>query len=375
MPAYFIEFTTERGPQRVQFTLDEHRPLAQQVAQVLEELRLQQVIILGGHADRLAVYWRGDEMDTGRTISQLGINPNAAIEFRMVGPRRERPEPPPRGFFPRGAFASALLGAGGGALAWWTGGWWTDLGPIVNRYDRLDLVTVVALGTLVGGLVSLGAALRERRSAAGWLLAGLGLGALGGAFGAALLIVVSRRILVPSLGTFVALRAAGWAVAAAAIAAAIGLLWFGRDPRRIGEGAVLGGIAGAAGGLLVYLPGAVEAWHLAGMALAGAGIGLGLVWPALRRAVAVVELVDVGGRRVGLTNLREWGLRHGDTVPLSPRMGVVCTAGGCRAIPHGRVAASIGGHEVRGTVDLRNEDMIEIDGLAYRYRRVPGVAV
>jgi hypothetical protein len=344
------------------------------VAQVLEELRLQQTIILGGHADRLAVFWRGEEVDTAHTIHQLGITAHAAIEFRMVGPRRERPEPAPRRFFPRGAFASALLASAGALLAWWAGGWWTDLGPIVDRYDRLDLVTVVTFGAFVGGLVSVGAAYRERRSTVAWLAGGTGLGAVGGAFGAALLIVVSRRLPALSPGAFMALRAAGWAIASATIAAAIGLLWFGRDPRRIGEGALAGAIAGAAGGLLLHLPGAVEMWQLCGMMLAGAGIGLGLVWPALRRAVAVVDLVDLGGTRVGLTRLREWGLRRGDSVALTPRMGLVCGGGGCRAIPHGQVAASIGGHDVRGTVDLRNEDLIEIDGLAYRYRRVPGVS-
>ena len=64
MPAYAVEFTTERGLQRTQFTLDDDRPLGAQIRQILEELRGTGVVISGAAEDELSVVWGGRDLDT-----------------------------------------------------------------------------------------------------------------------------------------------------------------------------------------------------------------------------------------------------------------------------------------------------------------------
>jgi hypothetical protein len=81
MPAYAVEFTTESGPQRTQFTLDDDRPLGPQVRQVLEELRGTGVMISGTAEDELTVVWGGRELDTAQTPQQLGISPQRTLEL------------------------------------------------------------------------------------------------------------------------------------------------------------------------------------------------------------------------------------------------------------------------------------------------------
>src|SRR4051812_19884979 len=119
MPAYAVEFTTDRGPQRVQFTLDGDRPLSPQVAQIVEELRQRGIFVQGGMDDELGAFWNGAELDEGHTPEELGINPSRPLELRIRRPAQPIASeagalaPSDAPLFPKGAYAAALTGFGG----------------------------------------------------------------------------------------------------------------------------------------------------------------------------------------------------------------------------------------------------------------------
>ena len=75
MPTYHVDLTTDRGLQRMPFTLDDDRPVGGQIQHILEELRQRNLILRGGPEDVLVVRWNGREIDAARTPQALGLNP------------------------------------------------------------------------------------------------------------------------------------------------------------------------------------------------------------------------------------------------------------------------------------------------------------
>ena len=68
MPAYSFDFATADGAQRVAFTLDDDRPLAPQLFQILEELRQRGLVIRGGPGEEIGAFWNGVDLDQARTL-------------------------------------------------------------------------------------------------------------------------------------------------------------------------------------------------------------------------------------------------------------------------------------------------------------------
>jgi hypothetical protein len=116
MPAYAVEFTTERGLQRTQFTLDDDRPLGPQVRQILEELRGTGVVISGAAEDELSVVWGGRELDTAQAPQALGISPQRTIELHMKRRVRAAKVPALAPFVTYCEFAERVLVFCGGRL-------------------------------------------------------------------------------------------------------------------------------------------------------------------------------------------------------------------------------------------------------------------
>jgi len=311
MPSYLFEVTTATDTERYPFTLDDDRPLGPQVRQVLEELRLRGVVLKGGHSDELGVYWMGRELDASKRPGELEISPARPIELRM----REGPlaAPPVDHTLPRGVLASALLGYAGGVIAWLLAG--INAGParFTADYNRLDQITMVLLGAIVGACVLLGVALRGRGVAPLAIVSGLVLGAVGSLAGG------SAALLIPGAAGvrgFVVARVIGWALAAGI--ASLLLACYGRrfDWRRLGESLLLGLLGGAIAGVMFALPGPSDLWQGVAFATFGAAIGVAACGPALWHATAIIELDPKRGLVPEILTLREWPLHEASSVDL-----------------------------------------------------------
>jgi hypothetical protein len=373
MPAYAVEFTTERGLQRTQFTLDDDRPLGPQVRQILEELRGTGVVISGTAEDELSVVWGGRDLDTAQTPQTLGIFPQRTIELHMKRPARAVKVPALAPFVPKGAYASAVSGMTGALLAWLVASTITDLSDALPTYARLDLAVGGMLGAFAGAFIAGSDALRTRTSFPLSALFGFALGLLGGLAGGAAGAGIGG-ILAPRLtpSGFPIARIIAWAVLGAAIGLTLGMRWWQTDERRTADGAGYGALAGITAGLVYSLPGPSEFWQALACAIVGAGIGAGVCGPSLRRAVAILELERSGSAPIGLTRLREWGLSSGASVPLvrdgSTEASVVCDSTRCRIVPVGG-GVRVAGKAVNAPIDLVNEDRISIGDAQYRFRR------
>lgn len=375
MPAYAVEFTTERGLQRTQFTLDDDRPLGPQVRQILEELRGTGVMISGAAEDELTVVWGGRELDTTQPPQQLGISPQRTLELHMKRRARGTKVPAIAPFVPKGAYAAGVSGAAGALIAWLVCSTITDLSDALPTYARLDLAVGGMLGALVGAFVAGGDALRRRSSVPIDALFGFGLGLVGGlagaAAGAGLGGVLAPRL---SPGTFPIARLLAWTILAAAIGLTLGMRWWQDDERRTIDGAGYGALAGAVAGIIYSLPGPSEFWQALAFLVVGAGVGAGSCAPSLRRSVAILELERTGRGRVGLTRLREWALTGGSSVPLerdgSAVASVICDATRCRIVPAtGGSGVSVAGKPLAAPMELVNEDRIAVGDAQYRFRR------
>ncbi len=373
MPAYAVEFTTERGLQRTQFTLDDDRPLGPQVRQILEELRGTGVMISGAAEDELSVVWGGRDLDTTQAPQQLGINPQRTIELHMKRRARAVKIPAVVPFMPKGAYAAAVSGMAGALLAWLVCSTITDLSDALPTYARLDLAVGGMIGVFVGGFIAGSDALRRRTSIALGTLYGvlLGLvgGVAGGAAGAGLGGVLAPRLSPPA---FAAARIVAWAVLGTALGLTLGMRWWQDDERRTVDGAGYGALGGIVAGVLYSLPGPSEFWQALAFAVLGAAVGAGVCGPSLRRSVAILELERGASGRVGLTRLREWGLLNGASVPLerdgTTVASVVCEASRCRIVPAGS-GVRVSGKSVSAPIELVNEDRIAIGDAQYRFRR------
>ncbi len=377
MPAYAVEFTTERGLQRTQFTLDDDRPLGPQVRQILEELRGTGVMISGAAEDDLAVVWGGRDLDTMQSPQQLGISPQRTIELHMKRRVRAAKIPALALFVPKGAYAAAVSGMAGALLAWFVCSTITDLSDALPTYARLDLAVGGMIGAFSGAFIAGSDALRRRGSVPLGVLFGVALGLVGGIAGGAAGAGVGG-VLAPRLtaASFPFARIVAWAVLGAALGLTLGMRWWQDDERRTADGAGYGALAGIVGGLLYSLPGPSEFWQALAFGIVGAGVGAGVCAPSLRRSVAILELERAGSGRIGLTRLREWGLCSGASVPLE-RDGstvalVVCEATRCRVVPVGGGGGGgvrVAGKAVAAPIELVNEDRIAIGDAQYRFRR------
>lgn len=374
MPAYAVEFTTERGLQRTQFTLDDDRPLGPQVRQILEELRGTGVVISGAAEDELTVMWGGRDLDTTQAPQQLGISPQRTIELHMKRRARAVKIPALAPFVPKGAYAAAVSGMSGALLAWLVCSTITDLSDALPTYARLDLAEGGILGVFAGAFIAGSDALRRRASVPLGILFGIVLGLVGGvaggAAGAGLGGVLAPR-LTPAV--FPLARVVAWVVLGAALGLTLGMRWWQDDERRTVDGAGFGALAGLAAGMLYSLPGPSELWQALAFAIVGAGVGAGVSAPSLRRSVAILELERGGSGRIGLTRLCEWGLLDGTTIPLerdgSAAASVVCEATRCRIVPSAGAGVRVSGKAIAAPTELVNEDRIAIGDAQYRFRR------
>ncbi|MDQ2930610.1 MAG: hypothetical protein M3Y05_07330 [Gemmatimonadota bacterium] len=374
MPAYTVEFTTERGLQRTQFTLDDDRALGPQVRQILEELRGTGVVISGTAEDELTVMWGGRDLDTTQAPQQLGISSQRTIELHMKRRARAMKIPALAPFVPKGAYAAAVSGMAGALLAWLVCSTITDLSDALPTYARLDLAEGGMIGVFAGAFIAGSDALRRRASVPLGVLFGIALGLVGGVAGGAAGAGLGG-VLVPRLtpAAFPLARIVAWVVLGAALGLTLGMRWWQDDERRTVDGAGYGALAGLAAGVLYSLPGPSELWQALAFAIVGAGVGAGVCAPSLRRSVAILELERGGSGRIGLTRLREWGLLNGTTVPLerdgSAAASVVCEATRCRIVPSAGGGVRVSGKAIAAPTELVNEDRIAIGDAQYRFRR------
>lgn len=377
MPTYPIEFTTDRGPQSLQFTLDDDRPLRSQVNRIIEEIRLSGIELRGRHDERLTIFWNGVELDAARTPRELKLRPDRAIELRMVAQRRkvQVTEPPIEPFTPKGGYAGALTGAGGALIAWLIATLFDDLGGLIASPTSLDVGAAALLGGAIGMAVLYGEARRTGLGGIPWAVAGTGLGVLGGVLGGALGVVVAQLFSRVEWHGFLIGRVLAWAAFGAVVGSALGMRWIRDDWRRVVDGLGFGALAGAVGGASVLVPGPADFWQVMAMMLVGAGIGYGLCGPVLQRAEAILDLESVDGKPVRLSGVLEWVVEDGREIPLTDDVIVAYEDGTCQILAHppaeggsASVVTVAGRRADDGTV-IRNGDRLDVDGWCLRFRR------
>jgi len=385
MPAYSFDFTTADGVQRVAFTLDDDRPLAPQLFQVLEELRQRGLVIRGGPDEEIGAFWNGVDLDQAKTPQQLGLSPARQIELRMRPPPPKAvprpPEPPVVRFLAKGGTVAALAGFVGALIAWTIVATFTDLGDIIDDYTQLDGVVALILGVLVGAMALLADALRSARNLALGALTGAGLGAAGGMLGA-LASSPLRSVVAGSVApaAFVGARVAAWAILGAALGGVLGLAYARRDARRPLDGLLFGLAGGVAGGLVYCFPGPSDVWQLLAFVIVGSAVAAGVVAPALQRSAAIVELEGAHRRPIGVLALREWGLdeRSGVALTGGTTSATIEWKGGRFAIlpetSDGAAPVVVSGVPIETAIYLRNGDVIDLGGARYRFRRLRGAA-
>jgi Mg-chelatase subunit ChlD len=385
MPAYSFDFATADGAQRVAFTLDDDRPLAPQLFQILEELRQRGLIIRGGPGEEIGAFWNGVDLDQAKTPQELGLSPARQIELRMrpapsKAPPRP-PEPPVTRFLAKGGMVAALAGFVGALIAWMIIGSFTDLGDAIDDYTQLDGVAALLFGACVGGFALAADALRSTRNVPLWAAMGVGLGAVGGALGAlasAPIGSVAAGSVAPAAS--VAARVTAWTLLGGALGASLGIAFVRRDPRRVVDGLLFGFGGGAVGGLVYCFPGPSDLWQLIGFVVIGSVVAAALAAPALQRSAAIVELEGAHRHPMGVLTLREWGLDERTAVAL--RRGTtaakVAWKGGRFAVlpssADGAARVIVSGVPIDTPIYLRNGDVIDVAGARYRFRRLRGSA-
>lgn len=335
MPTYQLEVTTERGSERLPFTLDHDRALLPQVVQILEELRQRGLIVRGGADDELGAFWGGRDLDLMQTPAALGISPQRPLELRM---RTLAVAPPKPTGPPKGLIAALVSGFTGGAIAWIVASLLTDLSPFVSSYRRLDQVVLLMLGAGTGLVVHLALARRLGTNLALSALAGLILCGAGALLGGSIVLGLGGGAAGGVRG-FLLARLAAWALAGG-FAALLGALWGIRpNAAALAEAFGIGALAGLFGALLFSMPGPSELWQALGFGLFGAGVGLAICGPPLWHAPAIAELVLTGVP--GIWSLREWPLVPGVV------MDVASAGSACRlALQPGGIAL----YPVRGSI-------------------------
>ncbi|HEX2095323.1 MAG TPA: hypothetical protein VHG28_23205, partial [Longimicrobiaceae bacterium] len=178
-------------------------------------------------------------------------------------------------------------------------------------------------------------------------------------------------------------RCAAWLLLGTGIGAAAGVRWWASEPRRALDGALHGAAAGGLAGVLFSLGGPADFWQALAFGVTGAGVGVGVCAPALRRSLAVLELETLDGRGVGLSRLREWGLREGTRVELRASRArasraaaatVACEGGRCWIAPAvAGAAVAVSGRLLDAPAELGSGDAVDLGSARYRFRRL-GIA-
>ncbi len=378
MPAYHVDLTTDRGLQRVPFTLDDERPLGGQVRNVLEELRQRGLVLRGGPEDELTVVWSGRELDLARSPQSQGITPMYPLELRMRNRAvaRARKEPPPQPFLAKAAYLGPVAGFTGAAIGWALSSLLTDLGDVINSYGALDLTVATLLGGSIGAFVLGFDSNRRGQPFALGLGLGLILGALGAGLGAFFGLALSGFMhLGGSRQSFALARLLTWSVTGAFTGLLLGLAWIRTERRRLLDGSLYGLVAGILGGLLGSLPGPTDFWQSLGFAALGASIGAGLVLPGIRRSLGVIGLETSAGRSVGFLRHREWEIAEHGATRFGRRFTIEANQGRLKLVPSGPDGggerATVGDRAVSGPADLLNEDVLTLGDRKYRFRRFP----
>jgi hypothetical protein len=384
MPTYHVDLITDRGLQRVPFTLDDDRPLGSQIYHVLEELRQRGVVLRGGPEDELGAIWNGRDLDTARTPQALRLSPLYPIELKMrrrsSQAKEQRVEPPAQPFLPKGSYLGTIAGLSGAAIAWVVTTLFTDLGDVLSSYGALDITVAAVLGAGIGGATLCSAAARRSESAVMGLVAGAFLGAVGAGLGAFLGLLLAGTVgLGDSRQSFTVARLLAWGLMGALLGVSLGLWWWTRDRRRIVDGLIYGLIAGLVGGLVFSLPlGPSDLWQVIGFVVVGGGLGAALTIPGLHRGVGILELETLAERSVGLFRHREWEIPESGATPLGRRFEVRVTSGRCQVVPlssAGTEPAQLAGRLLTGPVELLNLDLFTIADRRYRFRRFPEAGV
>ena len=372
MPAYHIEFTSGSGAQRATFSIDDERPLGDQLRLVIEELRSSGHVLQGGPSDRLAVSWDGRDLDSDRTPMALGISPDRAIQLEMRAPRRAvkmvRPEGKIGPFLTRTAAFGPVAGAWSGLAAWIAVDIWRTRAGVPA--SGLDLWIPPVLGASLGiGLFTFWAIRRDRP----WLweaaMGGL-LGLLTGALYAELL----RRGLWSWTGSWGRLWA--WSGLGASLGLGLAIRWAHGDRTRLWSGLGWGLGSGLAGGLLLLWPGGALLWNVAAFAVVGVGVAIGVIALPAQRSFAVLELLGVGGTPATGRRWREWDLTASN-IPLSggagvsdaarllvDEMGVRVAAGSNSGVPIRVAHRPFDPDEA-----LKSQDQIQVGDAWYRLRK------
>ena len=379
MPTYHVDLATERGLQRVPFTLDDDRPLQPQMVHILEELRQRGIVVCGGPEDEMVIVWSGREIDGGQTPERLRLTPLYPIELKMRhrgSPAARRSEPAATPFLPRSGYIGPVAGVTGAGIAWVvTATLFTDLGDVLSSYGSLDIAVAAVLGATIGAVLLGLVASTRAESVPGGIALGALLGAVGAGGGALLgLLGAGFMGLGDSRQSFIVARLAVWGLAGGLAGALLALPAVGRDRFRPLDGLLFGLGAGLVGGLLLSLPGPSDLWQLLGFLTTGAAVGAAVVIPGFRRSIGVVELEHVGGRSVGLLRHRGWEIGDNRITPLGRAFQIEARQGRCRLVPTGYAASEVvqvGGKAVTGPVDILNQDPIAIGPRVFRFRRFP----
>ncbi len=379
MPTYHVDLVTDRGLQRVPFTLDDDRPLGGQLTHVLEELRQRGVVLRGGPEDELGVRWNGRDLDLGRTPQALGLTTLHSIELKMrrrLSRAEARTEPPARPFLARGTYLGAVAGLTGAGVGWALSEILTDLGSLIDNYGTLDLVVLSLLGACIGGALLGVGALRKGQNVPLEMAAGLLVGALAAVGGGFVGFLVSGIAgLENSRQGFLLARLLVWALAGGLLGLVLATRTIVTDKIRLVEGLLLGLGGGAVGAMIFSLPGPTQVWQLFGFLLIGLAVGYGV--SRNRRALGVFELALVEDWSVGLFRHREWEIYDGRSTAIGRRLKVDAAAGRCKVSP---LAGStdpviLAGTPVQGATDLLNDDVLTIGDRKYRFRRMPDTSV
>jgi hypothetical protein len=307
MPTYQVEAESSSGPECFPFTVDHDRPLFPQVIQILEELRGQGIIVVGGPDAELGAFWNGKELDLDRTPADLGITPVRPLELRM---RRRTAVAAPVPTRPRGPVASVLLGMVGGFVAWLVLLQLRVLSPVIPGYLRLDQVAALILGGVTGAAILGGHALRTRESVPLWGAAGLLVGGTGALLGATLALLAGSRG--PTM-SFLAQRVLAWGLAALVPAALMAAAVRRGDLRRGWLAPVLAGLAAVISAVCLSQSILGELWLGLACLIFGAGMGLAAGISEHAGALGTLRRVSAAASPDRPLAIREWVVRPGCT--------------------------------------------------------------
>lgn len=366
MPSYVFDYITSEGPRRESFTVDDDRPMGAQVRRVLAELRQRGIILLGGRDDELSIEWNGIRIDEALTPITIGLSAIRPVELRMrprnaprVAVRAEVRAGTPRvRFVPLGVISAALAGALGGACAWTLLSGLPTGAMLTEDRDALAGVMFIASVGLFTVLLQHGLTRRLALAAVGLgagavLTTALAMGASVAVSGAHF--IVQRLVLMMVLG---ALGGLTFAVTASQIGSLPALL----------ETAGLGLIGGGSVALFGSIPSlgvsSALAWPLFGAALAASA-----VWPRLRRAYALCELLPARRSVLGTLTMQSYPLARTGALRLGRDVSV--HREGAEIIWTAPGVVVIEGKVVRGTAVAVNGDHVQTGSRVYRYRELP----